>query len=744
MLTTPTTPKQQAIVPPLDAADTQSANLIDGNLAQLKTLFPEAFKEGGVDFEVLRQLLGAQVDEREEKYGLNWHGKRRARQIALTPSTGTLRPCPGESVDWDTTQNLMIEGDNLEVLKLLQKSYAGKVKMIYIDPPYNTGKDFVYPDNFTDNIKNYLELTGQTDGEGRKLSSNTEASGRFHTDWLNMMYPRLKLAKNLLPKEGVVFISCNDKEVSRLLSVMDEIFGEENFVSQIVWQRSKKGDAKLIAQVHEYILCYVKDKAAVFEQGIWRKPKEGAEAVLSKYSEFKNALANKHDAIRVAMMDWYRQLADDDARKAHKHYNWSDDRGLYFPDNFAGPDDGRASRPRHEIIHPVTRKACKKPSTGWRWDEEKTNWALAQMPIRIHFGEDETTIPNRKSYLSEIDSEPYSSVFYRDGRSATLEVEELVGEGWFQFPKNTEVLAELIELVTKPEDVVLDFFAGSGSTAHAVMKVNALHASKRRFLMVQLPEPVGKEPYSTIADITKERLRRAATKIGADCARKDSDTAQLSLENETKTPVKPLDLGFKVFKLDTSNIRAWNPNPDELADTLMAHTEHLAAGRTEADVLYEVLLKQGLDLALPVQRQVIAGHAVYSVGAGALLVCLARDVTGQGDTSTGSVRTGENTSTGSVRTGEGAVRTGAGEGTAQANAESIKAMSESTVTAANAEALALGMAHWHTQLAAALGQTPAELHTRVVLRDSLFDGDVAKTNLTAILRQRGLEDVRSL
>ena len=699
------------VLQPLHLADTQSANVVDGNLAQLKTLFPEAFKEGGVDFEVLKQLLGGQVDEREEKYGLNWHGKRRARQIALTPSTGTLRPCPSESVDWDTTQNLMIEGDNLEVLKLLQKSYVGQVKMIYIDPPYNTGKDFVYPDNFQDNIKNYLELTGQTDGQGRKLSSNTEASGRFHTDWLNMMYPRLKLAKNLLNKEGVIFISCNDKEVSRLLAVTDEIFGEENFVSQIVWQRSKKGDAKLIAQVHEYILCYTKDKAAVIEAGIWRRPKEGAEAVLSKYQEFKVALLGQHEAIRVAMMDWYKQLPDDDARKAHKHYNWSDDRGLYFSADFAGPDDGRESRPRHEIVHPITNKPCKKPSTGWRWDEVKTNWALSQTPIRIHFGVDETTIPNRKSYLSEIDSEPYASVFYRDGRSATLEVEELVGEGWFQFPKNTEVLAELVELVTKPDDLVVDFFAGSGSTAHAVMKVNALHGSKRRFVIVQLPEPIEGEPYNTIADITKERLRRAATKIRAARAHIDLASSQFSLENEPKTAPQPLDLGFKVFKLDTSNIRAWNPSPDELADTLMAHTEHLAAGRTEADVLYEVLLKQGLDLAVPIASQTIAGHTVHSVGAGALLVCLAKH--------------------------EAAADTVAAANTADA-------MRKSTVTAANAEALALGIANWHTELAAALGQTPAELHPRVVLRDSLFDGDVAKTNVCAILAQRGLEDVRSL
>ena len=258
-MTLPIKPAPISVIPALIPADTQSANLIDGNLAQLKTLFPEAFKEGGVDFEVLKQLLGGQVDEREEKYGLNWHGKRRARQIALTPSTGTLRPCPGESVDWDTTQNLMIEGDNLEVLKLLQKSYAGQVKMIYIDPPYNTGKDFVYPDNFTDNIKNYLELTGQTDGEGRKLSSNTEASGRFHTDWLNMMYPRLKLARNLLREDGVIFISCDDTELPRVRVVLEDVFGEEAHLATFIWKSRQNKDNRTIngASVdHEYVVAF--------------------------------------------------------------------------------------------------------------------------------------------------------------------------------------------------------------------------------------------------------------------------------------------------------------------------------------------------------------------------------------------------------------------------------------------------------------------------------------------------------
>ena len=230
-----------------DDPEARSVDVIGENLQQLRTLFPEAFTEGKIDFDVLKQLLGGAVDEREEKYGLNWHGKRRARQLALTPSTGTLRPCPEDSIDWDTTQNLMIEGDNLEVLKLLQKSYAGKVKLIYIDPPYNTGKDFIYPDNYRDNIRNYLELTGQVDSANQRLSSNTEASGRFHTDWLNMMYPRLKLARNLLRQDGAVFVSIADHEVHNLRCVMDNVFGEENprgFVASVVWQKVLEGTGR--------------------------------------------------------------------------------------------------------------------------------------------------------------------------------------------------------------------------------------------------------------------------------------------------------------------------------------------------------------------------------------------------------------------------------------------------------------------------------------------------------------------
>ena len=362
-----------------------------------------------------------------------------------------------------------------------------------------------------------------------------------------------------------------------LKAICNEVFGEENFVAQIVWQKSKKGDAKLIASVHEYILCYTKDKAAAIEAGVWRTRKEGVDDVLDKYQAFKEKHNNNHEKIREDMMAWYRGLKDSDTRKNHKHFNWSDDRGLYFPDNFAGPDDGRENRPRHDIIHPVTGKSCKKPSTGWRWDEAKTEWALAQNPPRIHFGEDETTIPNRKSYLKETALEPYNSHFYQDGRTATLQVEKMLGDGVFQFPKNTKVLSKLINLVTEDGDIVLDFFAGSGSTAHACMELNHEEDSARKFILVQLPELLDeskKEQKSAfkfcvdngvpanIAEVCKARVRRAGERIREDY------------------PSSDIDIGFKVFKLAQSNIRTWNPDRTDLEETLLSHQEHLLEGRS--------------------------------------------------------------------------------------------------------------------------------------------------------------------
>jgi adenine-specific DNA-methyltransferase len=694
------------VIQPLESAHTQSANLLEGNLAQLKALFPEAFKEGGIDFEVLKQLLGGQIDEREEKYGLNWHGKRRARQIALTPSAGTLRPCPEDSVDWDTTQNLMIEGDNLEVLKLLQKSYAGKVKMIYIDPPYNTGKDFVYPDNFTDNIKNYLELTGQTDGQGRKLSSNTESSGRFHTDWLNMMYPRLKLARNLLEKDGVVLISIDDSEVTNLRRLCDEIFGEECWVATVAWQNSSR-QSDLVAIEHEYVVIYGKNPSV---NGVkWNKSRDISDELQALVDTLRSQGKPQSVVQEALAFEINSRLAEDEHRGTKENawlsnYKNIDEKwNIYYAVDLTGEGAGP---PRI-----FNGKSVPAP-TGRHWMGQDYIDQLA-LEDRIVWRADRAY---RKLYIQE-SLDNLKSVIRMPTRNGSELLKQLLGKDVFDKPKPVNFLRHFFHYALDDKDIVLDFFAGSGTTGHALFEQNSRHDKNQRFILVQLPEQLNPENSDqkiaaefcdsigkprNIAELTKERLRRAAIKIRASRADSITATGQLSLENEPEKAQKPPDLGFKVFKLDTSNIRAWNPNPDELEGTLMAQTEHLASGRSEGDVLYEILLKQGLDLALPLQKKLIAGHAVHSVGAGALLVCLAKD------------------------------------------GEDKNAMAEASVTPANAEALALGMADWHAELAADLGQMPAELATRVVLRDSLFDGDVAKTNLTAILRQRGLEDVRSL
>jgi adenine-specific DNA-methyltransferase len=595
-----------------------SPDFTQENIAKLAELFPNCVTESkneddtvkrAIDFEQLRQELSTSiVDGPQERYQLNWPGKREAVLTANAPIAKTLRPCRDESVDFDTTQNLFIEGDNLDALKLLQETYLNKVKMIYIDPPYNTGNDFIYEDDFAEDTASYFERSNQTDDAGHRMVANPESNGRIHSDWMSMIFPRIKLARNLLREDGVLLVSIDDNEAPNLRKICDEIFGEENFVAQIVWQRSKKGDAKLIAKVHEYILCYARNKDAAIEAGIWRRKKDGAAEVLAQYAQFKAQFPGNHDQIRSAMQEWYRGLSESDPRKAHKHYNWSDDRGLYFADNFAGPDDGRTSRPRHDIFHPLTGKPCKKPSTGWRWDEAKTKWALEQNPPRIHFGPDETTIPNRKSYLEEISVEPYPSVFYRDGRSATLEVESLVGKGWFQFPKNTDVLDELIELVTGPEDIIVDFFAGSGSTGHAVWNVNKAQRTKRRFVLVQVPEPTGRDEYKTIADISKHRIRQASKAFKQAASPIDG--------------IDQLDIGFRVLKIDSSNMKDVYYAPDAVQQgDLLAQVDNIREDRTAEDLLFQVLLDWGVDLALPITQEAIAGKKVFFVDGNALAAC---------------------------------------------------------------------------------------------------------------------------
>lgn len=627
--------------------EAQSADLLADNIATLKAMFPELVTEttqGGkttatLNVEVLKNLIGdATAVESEEKYGLNWHGKRRARQIALTPSTGTLRPCPEQSVDWDTTQNLMIEGDNLEVLKLLQKSYAGKVKLIYIDPPYNTGKDFVYPDNFQDNIKNYLELTGQTE-KGRKISSNTDASGRFHTDWLNMIYPRLKLAHSLLQSDGVIFVSIADHEIHNLRAAMNEVFGEENFIATVIWQKvfSPKNSARHFSEDHDYIVVYAKNAET------WTP------RLLPRTEEMEARYANP----------------DEDQRGP-----WTS--GDLSARNFYGEGTYPVTCPSGRVIDG--------PPPGTYWRVSKPKFDEMDRDGRIWWGADGGNMPRLKRFLSEVKAGRVPQTLWKyDEVGHTQEAKkELMAtvnfpnsDVVFDTPKPTRLLRRILQLATSPDgnDLVLDFFAGTGSMMDAVFQQNAEDGGKRRCILVQLPEPLaGGElaGWTSIADITRARL------VGAGTRHRAADS------------MFPGDVGFRTFKLDTSNIRAWNPNASDLAGSLLANLEHIEDGRSESDVLYEVLIKLGLDLCVPIDLREIAGKPVHSIGGGTLMACL-----------------------------------------------------DEHVSVADAEPLALGIAAWREEQSTA-GATTA------VFRDSAFENDVAKSNLAAILEQHGIKQVRSL
>ena len=433
----------------LNEPETRSADVVAENLEHLKVLFPEAFTEGKVDFEVLRQLLGDVVEEREEKYGLNWHGKRQARQLALTPSAGTLRPCPEDSVDWDTTQNLMIEGDNLEVLKLLQKSYAGKVKLIYIDPPYNTGKDFVYPDNFQDNIKNYLELTDQTGEGGKKLSSNTEASGRFHTDWLNMMYPRLKLARNLLTEDGFFVVSIDDSELASLRTLLNEVLGEENFVAVLVFDRNRKNDTKLFSVGHEYMVVYARHRALLAEQNVrLRSKKDGVEEVREEFERLCKLHGANWTEVARGLREFYATFEEDDPRLPLARYKKVDERGPYRTDrDLSWPGGGG---PRYGVPHPVTGNPCKVPSRGWVWPTyERMKEEIDKG--NIIFGADETTIPGGRTTLFESDDQVMRSVIFSYAQKASQDFAKLFdGKKVFDNPKSYVDLERLVDYLSKP------------------------------------------------------------------------------------------------------------------------------------------------------------------------------------------------------------------------------------------------------------------------------------------------------
>ncbi|NOH14793.1 site-specific DNA-methyltransferase [Clostridium cochlearium] len=568
--------------------DGYSLNIVKENVTKLKEIFPEVFCEDKVDFERLQEVLGEYVEDREERYNFSWHGKSKAIRIAQTPSRGTLRPCKEESKNWDTTENLYIEGDNLEVLKLLQKSYQNKIKMIYIDPPYNTGNDFVYKDDYKDNLKNYLEITGQVDEEGKRLSTNSETSGRYHTDWLNMMYPRLRLARNLLMEEGVIFISIDNNEVDNLRKVCDEIFGEDNFIEEIVWKNKYGSGAQTrgFIEVHEYILCYSK------------KP------ISSLTSE----------------------LNEEDRKKYNKKDEKYDSRGGYLTQPLMTTSLGD----RENLMYPIYYNGEEIiPNKQWVWSKERLEQAISQNCIEFNKKNDGTYSVRAKKYLYNEDGtmrrgKPISILNGPFNQEGTKENNELFnGRTPFDFSKPSELIKYLISMeineTSNKESIILDFFSGSSTTAHATMKLNAEDGGNRKFIMVQLPEPTDekseafKAGYKNICEIGKERIRRAGDKIVE--------------ENKDKEGIEDLDIGFKVFKLDSSNIKPWNPSYEDIANRLDEMVDNFVPGRTEEDVVYEIMLKYGIDLTYPIEVREVSGKKVFSIGFGALIICLDNEIT---------------------------------------------------------------------------------------------------------------------
>jgi adenine-specific DNA-methyltransferase len=590
--------------------DLRSHNIAEDKVQELLRLFPEIGTEGGkIDFDRLKLALGEAVDVGKERYGMTWPGKAECFKVIQMPSLGTLCPCPDESVNFDTTENLIIEGDNLEVLKLLQKSYMGKVKMIYIDPPYNTGNDFIYPDNYTESLQTYLEYTGQVDAEGRKFGTNTEADGRFHSKWLNMMYPRLYLARNLLRDDGVIFISVDDNEVSNLRKLCDEIFGEDNFIGLFVVNSSPSAiDYGHMAKMHDYALFYGK---TIDDTATSQLPEEGKEF---KYEDEKGPF-NLYPL-------YNGNVAFNPQTRPNLYYPF-----YLNPSNNIGEHFYEISLELHKGWVEVFPVVSKKDSIQrvWRWGRDLSRQHLNQEIVGYKNEDGEFRIVQKARHTGKVIR---SLQLDKDisTRRGTGEVEELFGTKLYPFPKPIELMRRFIAVGVQKDGVVLDFFAGSGTTAHAVLELNAQDGGNRKFIIIQLPEPCTpdstayKAGFKTITDICKERVRRVIKKLNPE------EVGKLELEQ-----AKNLDCGFRVFKLAESNFKPWDAeapaDAESLAKQLELHVHHLRDGRTEQDILFELLLKSGFPLTTPVKVLTLEGKRVYSVAEGAMLICLERELT---------------------------------------------------------------------------------------------------------------------
>lgn len=572
----------------------QSLDVYGNNVQKIAALFPQCVterldKEGkpelAIDFDKLRAELSNEVlDEGEERYQFTWPDKRAASRLANTPTTQTLRPCREESVDFDTTQNLYIEGDNLDVLKVLRETYLGKVKMIYIDPPYNTGNDFVYNDDFAQGKGDFEAQSGLFDDEGNQtidpMQRNTESNGRFHTDWLNMIYPRLKVARDLLSDDGVIFISMDDSEIENIHKICDEVFGREAFVAQFIWKSRQNKDNRNITGVsidHEYILCYSKR--------VGGRSLKGAERKTDQYTNPDN-----------------------------------DPRGPWASGNMAGILSADL-RPNchYDLINPKTGINYGRPKMGWRYDKNTMKRLIEE--DRIIWPSEPNGRPRKKTFLSELSEElpGFSSIVGNDifTRQATIEVEKLLNARIFDYPKPSDLIKEFVNQSSFSDSIILDFFSGSATTAHAVMKLNAEDGGHRKFIMVQLPEVTDeksearKAGYNNICEIGKERIRRAGRKV----------------KEEAGIMVQDLDIGFRVLKLDSSNMEDVYYTPDDFnANNLFTLADNIKTDRTSEDLLFQVMLDLGIELSAKIEKTEIAGKEVWCVDGGYLMACFDRDV----------------------------------------------------------------------------------------------------------------------
>lgn len=605
----------------------ESVDITAQNIDKIGELFPncitETIDESGkpkkaVNFELLKQMLSNDVVEGNEKYEFTWVGKKASIMEANKPIRKTLRPCPNESVDWDNTKNLYIEGDNLEALKLLQESYLNKVKMIYIDPPYNTGNDFIYNDDFKMSNQDYLLETGELDEMGDKMFINTDSNGRFHSDWCSMMFSRLMLSRNLLSDDGVIFISIDGHELETLELMCDEVFSKPNYVGTLILQTATDNNPTQINEEHEYMVCYAKNISALQP---WYRASESANKIQKQYEKIK---ANEYDVnkIQEKLREWIKENKEELSQVSH--YNYVDEKGVYSASsNSSNPHPGGYM---YDILHFKTKLPCPKPANGWRWPEK--TFLQYENNGEVHWGNDHTTQPHIKKRLSTA-KEQLKSVIYEDNRSETKMLAQLFdGEKVFDNPKPHSVLKEIIDFATTSDDVILDFFSGSATIAHSVFLSNLDQNFQRKFILVQLKEEINPNKETSegarktaqnaikildklnrphnICEIGKERIRRVGTKI----------------KEENPLFAQNLDIGFRVFKVDSSNMKDVYYSAGEYNQDILLNLEsNIKEDRNDLDLLFGCLLEWGLPLSLPYSSEEIGGCTVHNYNDGDLIAC---------------------------------------------------------------------------------------------------------------------------